>query len=771
MLVPIGYKDRRDKQPTVEPQDKQAVREQKRALDALESGQELSSEIAQHLQPHMGNQALQELLGNAAPEKKKGANAVKKRRSVEIGGSQVEIEEEEEVQELEVVEEGVEVTELEAPQMGGGNPGGADGGGDGGGNAGREGPWDMGFLFGGDDDAPADSKVSSRMGRSPIRRSEFNADEPFFDDEFVDDPDPEGHSEYLEERWPAMAVVPRQHREGDAIYLAVEAAILHSSGGGTNMVAGKLDVEALAQRTGPVHPIGRATLIGRFLFEESNNIRVVSLGRVLGWGLGTICPESWGYVSAVARLSNLAVCVEAHEGGGVRTDNAVTLSLDRRAWFDAFDAARVLAKSNRLYAAEIAHEALGAALQSDPGWGLSRTVTSSQLGVAALERVVPSAAPVVVPHVEFEPEEVEQVDQQAAAVDDVLERFTSGASQTESREPTHLNRDLLQPILQGASALVSSLGRAQVEFASAALSVCRIQADTPVQGILDEGDRALRQLAQQVVKCGNSLNGLAGQELVSCKHTLDEQLTLLRTVSDGLVDVRQRVFGLLVGAMEDRSSPRHGSESVLLSTSGASSAPTAGVLDDGFAETLRQATRHGKGEEWGGMQQKIDALSDNATARSDLGLHLLCRTLCGNMSTARGISADGIKFLSHAVSLAYKEGDTLTVAGEGSVLVGLLASQSSWDEAEMFAVRVEEAARRRRNWIGVADGIISQANVCLGQGTLAKAVNLLVQGAIEMNTKERQAAMVLFRARLGEIRRSSGAKQFDPIFEKALQLI
>ncbi len=484
-------------------------------LEHLEEGQELSSEQASKLQPQLGNQAVQNLLSSL--------------KNASSSFAAVELEEEEEQEELSEQEEDLE-TEMDLHQVSSG----------GGGGGAAANPWDVGMLFGGDDDEPEEIAQRRRMRASPSRRTE-DTEDPFAEDDRsqLTEADLETVEAALGPP-PARDALPRW---GDAHYQAVEAALLDP------MLLGRRELipESLVNRSGPLDPIDRALQLGRFLDRLSE--RTSGLAALLAKPAPVLLTAASGYAGAAARLANLVVCASAAHGGEDETDRALALAMCQDVWPLAMRAAQLAARRGQLHAPVIAAIALG----EDPSLPAprARLPAPSLLGGAALEAILPRSAALAVPSFARPPPPPPPAfDADLAAADATLARFTGGLDPLDPPAPPVLTSQTLQPLFRAANALMNAMGRMQVEAAAAAIAVRRIRPDAPVRSALTHADRALRELARGVLKAGRRLEKLKGRPLHSAAAAATAAAAALQDAASALAALRSWVLSTLAGALD-----------------------------------------------------------------------------------------------------------------------------------------------------------------------------------------------------------------------------
>lgn len=495
-------------------------RDAERALEKVESGAELSSDVAAALVPALGNEAVQALMADAA------------KRAAE---QEAEAAQDQELAEEQEVDEDLE---LEQVQFGGGGGGAADG---------NEDPWDVGPLFGG----PADPTGNEGPARPrPLARPRMTPD-------IEEDPDAEiGEAERdadaftpddldsIDDRLPRSAATRPDDRLADDRYAAVEGALRDPLDLGRRAFA----PEHLVGWAGVNDPVGRPVEIGRFLLAAAEAPRSRALARALVRGLASWAPEAGGYSGTVARLAHLAVCAEAAEGGGTATDRAVQLALVVDAWPAAVEAARPMARQGMLRAPWIFDSLVPP--EADPTEGRPRTPPPSRLAGRALARLVPAPVIPELPTLDLwgpGPRATSDLDD----LDAILDAFTTG------RDPLAVDPDAppdparLQPALSVARLVMGALGRAHVEMAAAAFAVQQVRPEAPARGALPAADRALNQLAVAVLRAGRTLEKL-GQRPVSRipREMPAAALQEIAVAAEALIALRGWVFESVGGALD-----------------------------------------------------------------------------------------------------------------------------------------------------------------------------------------------------------------------------
>ena len=253
----------------------------------LDASTELNADLAQVLQPQMGNEALQQLM----TEEDLGQESA---QAAQVGHNEAQVEESERETDQDLSQE------LHIPSFGG-EPGGSGGEGDS--------PWDVGLLFGGDDDTPTGPSVPRNPSRRP-GRSRHRSQEQLIQD-IEDEAISEEHSEQLaairsrlrwpKEEWPV-------DRSGDARYLAIEAT-LHSP---LNLARPEWEPEDLLtlQRSGA--PLILAGEGGHFLGHQASDVRSKQWGTLLHQGVPSALFGRNGFTSSVAATAHLSTCAKPH---------------------------------------------------------------------------------------------------------------------------------------------------------------------------------------------------------------------------------------------------------------------------------------------------------------------------------------------------------------------------------------------------------------------------------------------------------------------------
>ena len=497
-------------------------REQSPSIERLEEGQEVSPDVAERLQPQIGNLAVQALLSRTASSTQTATGTGDMELAEELGES---------------VDEEYEGGELSLPdlQMGGG--GGADG------LPGEHMPWEVGFLFGGDDEPDAKPKRKRPRRRRELEREHDDGNtDPYPEDQLDDDID------HIEETMGQTPPMREEFRAGDARYRSIEAGLSspHAIGRRT------LKPETMVDRVDALDPLGRATAICGFLEKHAGHDTARVLAATVSEPAAILLLDSTGHAGATARMASLTVCAQAVEGGGTDADNAVRIALNESAWFEALDAARALAESGHVVAPEIVRLAGITPSGSEASASESPPVdvlSSIRLGQHALGHLLPESDRPTIPRVHTSSPERPNHDPDVAAVDALLAELTGGQSPADLPPENRLEAAQIAPILSGATEVVNQMGKAQVELAAAAIAVAKIDPNAPIRGILTHADRALRELARSVVRQGDELHRATGAPLVVLDDLPTRAVDRIRASAEALSALRTWSFNALSEAL------------------------------------------------------------------------------------------------------------------------------------------------------------------------------------------------------------------------------
>jgi hypothetical protein len=483
------------------------------SLERIEEGQEIAPESAERLQPQMGNQAVQALLARTTSTTQTATGTADFELAEEVGEAQAEEQ---------------DVSSLALPDVSFG------GGGDG--LPLEASPWDVGRLFGGDDDTPPPKPRPKRSGPARARgdATASHQDDPF-DEEELD----AVHMDHIETTLGETPKMKEEYRAGDARYRAIEVGLQtpHSIG------RRELVPESMVDRTDHLDPLGRATSIGRFMATAATRESARLLAKTTAGPASILASPQTGHAGASARLASLTVCIEALEGGSTGTDDAIRLALCRDAWPSALEAAREMAQTGRVVAPSIV-EAAGELSEDNKSeqpilQGSHTDLAKIRLGQLALIEILPATHLPQIPTIHFSaPPAPPSDDPILAAMDATLAKFTGGINPADLPEEKILSEQVIQPVLNAATELVNAMGKAQVEMAAAAIALARVRPSPATRSTLNHTDRALRELARTVVQAGDKLHSFRGAPSAAVGEMPTEAIGEMRAAAEAFAALR-----------------------------------------------------------------------------------------------------------------------------------------------------------------------------------------------------------------------------------------
>ena len=507
-----------------QPEAATAQHQKQPSLERLEEGQELAPEAAERLQPQMGNSAVQALLSRTSSTTQTATGTAELELAEELG---------------EGLEEDVEGGSLALPDVAYG------GGGDG--LPIEETPWDVGRLFGGEDDDP---QPKPKRKSSPRRNAAQDLGSSTPDDPFSDEDLDATHIDQIESTLGETPKMKEEYRAGDACYRAIEVGLQQPHAIGRR----QLLPESMVDRTDHLDPIGRATSICRFLANAATQESARWVARTTSRPASILMTPQTGHAGASARLASLTVCAEALEGGSTGTDDAVRLALCRDAWPSAVEAAREVARSGRVVAPNIVLAAGETTAENRSGQpilqGSHVDLAKIRLGQLAFQEILP---PMQLPHVPIIqyalPPAPPSDNPDIAEVDAILATFTGGQDPKDVPQERILASHNIQPVLNAATALVNEMGKAQVELAAAAIALARVRPCPPTQSTLNHADKALRLLARTVVHAGDRLHQSQGAPAAVVGDLPEQAVEEMRMAAAAFEGLRTWAMHALAEAM------------------------------------------------------------------------------------------------------------------------------------------------------------------------------------------------------------------------------
>ncbi len=451
------------------------LQEQLQTPEHYEEGNELDNSKAARMQMHSGNEAIQDLLDQLN-------NIDSALSDLEMEGQDEDFEEEVELD----VEHGASIK--------GGTDDGADSDDD---------PWAQDYFYGGDGDPIL---IKRRRKKRKRVTQTVDSKESTADKQAKAPPPP-----LLDDILPT----PNQGiRTGDARYVAPELGLRTLSA----LIGHSLKPEELQFRQAVDDPIRLPVELGQFLEQESQNEMVASWGSLLGAPDPTLLSPQGGFSTACGRLASLSICAEAIQGPPSKVDAAVQLSLHQNVWEHCRDVAKKLAHRGELHAPKIAQQALRQHTLPDADGPLP---TPNVLGGAALRKILPADMAFLVPSLSIPPEEEIEEDELLANLDMVLAEFTGGDPFRPPVSPT-ITSDMIQPALQSTNHVLNALGRTQVEMATAAVAVHRVQPTAPILSILTHCDDTLRKIARRAIRAGKTIENCTDHPLFKERERLEQ---------------------------------------------------------------------------------------------------------------------------------------------------------------------------------------------------------------------------------------------------------
>jgi len=160
------------------------------------------------------------------------------------------------------------------------------------------------------------------------------------------------------------------------------------------------------------------------------------------------------------------------------------------------------------------------------------------------------------------------------------------------------------------------------------------------------------------------------------------------------------------------------------------------------------------------LHSALDIAQD--TAHAAVG-RLSCRLACHLLSS--GLPEEAEPLLWRALESAEGAREVALC----SMVAALMLSRGQWHEAQAMGVRITKCAADRGNWLGVADGLITQATALVKRGDIEEAIGLLVHGGHHLRRVGSRSSLNLIKVKLLEIRRTHNDSEFDELLKKANQ--
>jgi hypothetical protein len=499
----------------LKPQSEAEKRDEKTsAAPELSAEMELTSDLAQQLQPAVGNEALKAMMSTEQDEES------------EHGRDAAQDEEHDHDQEIGQDDEFDLDQDLTIPSFGG-SPGAPD--------ASGENPWTADQIFGGEDDPDNPTARPRRKPRGRRRRKLKTQDELIEQATRESEVDPSVQvAKEVTRQLPPLTNQDFVDRSGDALFDTIEDSLRSPAS------LGRPDwrPEDLIEGDFSIEPLMMSAEVGSFLGKEGVSLRARSISRLLGSAQASLIPEAAGYSGAAARMASLTICAQAEEARPSKRDTqdvamqrhrvarAVRIAMEWDAWSDTVEQARVLAAEGKLHAPLIFERASHGSPKVEP---LLTPTVPDPLIRAALDHILPSGFVPSIPGLAPIHRETPATDSAVDELDAILTRLTTGATEGESPDPTVLDSSEVQPCLYATRHLLNAIGRLQVEAAAGALATVQAEPRATILPLLERTDQVLRGLARGTVKGGRELTALVGQPKVD---VYDSALASVRAISE-----------------------------------------------------------------------------------------------------------------------------------------------------------------------------------------------------------------------------------------------
>jgi hypothetical protein len=507
----------------LKPQSEAEKRDEKTsAAPELTAEMELTSDLAQQLQPAVGNEALQAMMSTEQDEES------------ELGRDAAQDEEHDHDLELGQDDEFDLNQELSIPSFGG-SPGAPDAPGDN--------PWTADQIFGGEDDPDSPTARPRRKPRGRRRRKLKTQDELIAQTTRESEVDPAVDvAREVSSQLPPLTNQDFVDRSGDAVFDTIEDSLRSPA------KLGRPDwrPEDLIESDFSVEPLMMSAELGSFLGKEGVSIRARSVSRLLGSAQASLIPHTAGYSGAAARMASLTICAQAEEArsstGETRDEaqqrrqvaRAMRIAMEWDAWPDTVEHARALAAEGKLHAPLIFERVSRGSPAVEPS--LSPT-EPDPLVRAGLDHILPSGFVPSIPDLAPLHRETPAADPSVDELDAILTRLTTGTSKQEPPDDTVLDSSEVQPCLYATRHLLNAIGRLQVEAAAGALAAVQAEPRASVLPLLERTDQVLRGLARGTVQSGRALTSLVGQPR---EDVYDSALDSVRAITE----IRQALVAL-----------------------------------------------------------------------------------------------------------------------------------------------------------------------------------------------------------------------------------
>ena len=150
----------------------------------------------------------------------------------------------------------------------------------------------------------------------------------------------------------------------------------------------------------------------------------------------------------------------------------------------------------------------------------------------------------------------------------------------------------------------------------------------------------------------------------------------------------------------------------------------------------------------------------------DTNQHLQYLAIYANQLHLDGYSHQSKELLEDIIMQAVEIEDWLLIVSQATILSGILLQEQDWVGASTLSVVMEEAAKKRKNWIGVACAVMTRASAWYAQGKEAASVRLLLETGRYFHASGFVAALHLIKSRMAELRALLGEERFAVLCEQ-----
>lgn len=146
--------------------------------------------------------------------------------------------------------------------------------------------------------------------------------------------------------------------------------------------------------------------------------------------------------------------------------------------------------------------------------------------------------------------------------------------------------------------------------------------------------------------------------------------------------------------------------------------------------------------------------------------HLQYLSMYANQLHLDGYTKESKELLEDIILQAVEIEDWLLIVSQATILSGIFLQEQDWKGAATISVVMEEAAKKRKNWIGVSCAVMTRASAWFSQGKEEASIRLLLDTGRRFHELGFVAALHLIKARLAELRALLGEQKFTELCEK-----